>query len=137
MEEDSRYWNEELYDAIRDSSEAARKGFAIRERAFEFAVAATTMCDRIAASSFTGRELARQLFRSSSSVGANLEEADAAHSRADFASKCGIALREARESRYWLRLAERTGKADTGLLQEESRELVAILTTIVKKSRAS
>lgn len=48
---------------------------------------------------------ASQLWRSGTSVGANVEEAQAAQSRADFRSKMGIAPKEARETHYWLRLA--------------------------------
>jgi four helix bundle protein len=72
------------------------------------------------------------------SVGANLEEADAAQSRADFVSKCNISLKEARECRYWLRLLDRIVK-DSRIepLCNEATELIAILTTIVRKSRES
>lgn len=122
-------------DEIRDASESDRKGYAIRERAFEFACAVSGKCEELASQSFTGREIARQLFRSASSIGANLEEADAAHSRADFSAKCGIALKEARETRYWLRLSQRTKPVMVDDLLSEVREIVAILTTIIKKTR--
>jgi len=122
-------------DEIRDSSESGRKGYAIRERAFELACAVSEKCEELASQSFTGREIARQLFRSASSIGANLEEADAAHSRADFTAKCEIALKEARETRYWLRLAQRTKPVVVDDLLSEVREIVAILTTIIKKTR--
>jgi len=80
--------------------------------------------------------LAAQLVDSGTSIGANLEEADAAQSRADFISKCSIALKEARESHYWLRLMRATRKIDNETLLAEWNELVAILTTIVRKTRA-
>ena len=51
-----------------------------------------------------GRTLSGQLLRAGTSVGANLEEAQAGQSRADFISKNAIALKEARETHYWLRL---------------------------------
>ncbi|MFP5247342.1 MAG: four helix bundle protein, partial [Thermoanaerobaculia bacterium] len=71
-----------------------------------------------------------------SSIGANLEEADAAQSRADFISKCNISLKEARESRYWLRILSRfINSRRIAALIQESTELIAILTTIVRKSR--
>ncbi|HEX7708168.1 MAG TPA: four helix bundle protein, partial [Thermoanaerobaculia bacterium] len=50
------------------------------------------------------RSLGSQAMRAAGSIGANLEEADAAQSTPDFISKCNIALKEARETRYWLRI---------------------------------
>jgi four helix bundle protein len=49
-------------------------------------------------------DLASQLWRAGTSIGANVEEAQAAQSRADFRSKMAIAAKEARETHYWLRL---------------------------------
>ena len=80
----------------------------------------------------------RQASSAASSIGANLEEADAAQSRPDFISKCNIALKEARECRYWLRILARLysqQKERFAPLIAEATELVAILTTIVRKSR--
>ena len=80
-------------------------------------------------------DLASQFWRAGTSIGANLEEAQAAQSRADFKSKMGIAAKEARETIYWLRLAR-----DSGILNPESAEsllaqaasIKKILTSIVK-----
>ena len=84
-------------------------------------------------------DLASQLWRAGTSVGANVEEAQAAQSRADFRSKMSIAAKEARESRYWLRLT-RDGnvlpKAQVAPLIDDSEELIRILTSIVKSSGA-
>lgn len=85
-----------------------------------------------------GRTLGRQLLRCGTSIGANLEEAEAGQSRADFISKCGIALKEARDTHYWLRLMSTTGLVNSQNAEPliiESNELIAILTTIIKKSR--
>lgn len=84
------------------------------------------------------RTLANQLLRSGSSVGANVEEGYASQSHADFVSKYSIACKEARETHYWLRLlvAADVAPADRLLpLIDEANQLVAILTTIVKKTR--
>jgi four helix bundle protein len=51
-----------------------------------------------------GRVIGRQLLKSGTSIGANVEEAQAGYSRPDFAAKMSIALKEARETRYWLTL---------------------------------
>jgi four helix bundle protein len=85
-----------------------------------------------------GRTLSRQLLRSGTSIGANIEEAQAGQSRADFLSKYSIALKEARETLYWLRLIAECEIIASLRLAEitlECDELVAILTTIVKNTR--
>jgi len=119
---------------------AMRKGADIQERAFEFAVRIVELVDVLVTRGMSARVLATQLLRSSTSIGANLEEADAGQSRADFISKCGIALKEARESHYWLRLLARTRKIKStdrsDELIAECNEIVAVLTTIVRKSRS-
>ena len=81
--------------------------------------------------------MSRQLMRAATSIGANLEEADAGQSRADFVSKCTIALKEGRESLYWLRLLQATGKVNETAdpLVHECDRIVAVLTTIVKKAK--
>ena len=82
--------------------------------------------------------LCRQLIRSGTSFGADLEEANAAQSRADFISKCHIALKEARETHYWLRLYQATGivlESKLNDLIKESNEIISILTAIVKKNK--
>jgi len=82
--------------------------------------------------------LSGQLVRAGTSIGANLEEAQAAQSRADFIAKCQIALKEARETNYWLRLFQSTGLVSEdkiGNLLKESHEIISILTTIVKNSK--
>ena len=82
-------------------------------------------------------DLASQLWRSGTSIGANVEEAQAAQSRADFRSKMCIAAKEARESHYWLRLT-RDGSVLSGdqvnPLIEEIESIKRLLTAIVKSS---
>lgn len=77
-----------------------------------------------------------QLTKSSSSTGANYEEAQAASSKADFKHKVGIALREMRESNYWFRVfkeLEIGDKTKCEYLVKESDELKRILGSIVSK----
>src|ERR1043165_5193782 len=117
-------------------SDERSKGSDIRERAFAFAVRVIELHRFIYKSDPSLRSTSAQASSAAGSVGANLEEADAAQSRADFISKCNIALKEARESRYWLRiLAEFIKRDRIEALIAESTEIIAILTTIVKKSR--
>jgi len=109
----------------------------IQERTFEFACRIVKLHRTLTRRGATARRLAAQLLDAGTSVGSNLEEAEAGQSRADFISKCRIALKEARESRYWLRLFAATElvppKRLTSLIQE-AHEIVAILTTIVRKA---
>jgi len=83
--------------------------------------------------------IGKQLLRAATSIGANIEEAQASESRADFAHKVGIAQKEARESLYWLRLLQDAALVPASRLNplwEETKELVAILTTIVVKTKS-
>ena len=76
----------------------------IKERTFSFALDIVHMAQRLDECPGVSRTLGRQLLRSGTSIGANVEEAQAGQSRADFSSKYAIALKEARETVYWLRL---------------------------------
>jgi four helix bundle protein len=83
--------------------------------------------------------LSKQLLRSGTSIGANVEEATAAISKKDFAHKMSISSKEARETKYWLRLIKHSQivKVDVGDLINQIEELIRILTAIVKTSQRS
>ena len=111
----------------------------IRERAFVFACRIVKLHQYVVKRGSTGRALGGQLLRSGTSIGANLEEGRGGQSRADFLSKCSIALKEARETHYWLRLLAACDLVPADRiapLVDEANELVAILTSIVKKVKA-
>lgn len=81
--------------------------------------------------------LSKQLLRSGTSVGANVNEAQAAQTKADFVSKMSIASKEAREAKYWLDLLCETqylkqSEQHVQTLLEQNEELIKILTSIVK-----
>ena len=79
--------------------------------------------------------LSKQLLRSGTSIGANVEEALAGQSRADFLSKMSIASKEARESHYWLRLlrdSKTLSSAKVEPLLADSQSLINLLASIVK-----
>ncbi len=85
-----------------------------------------------------GWTIGRQYLRSATSVGANVAEAQSAETRADFVHKYSIALKEARESLYWLRVMDRSGllrSEDLGHLKAETEELIAIITTIIVRAK--
>jgi four helix bundle protein len=110
----------------------------IQARAFDFAVQIVRLHQKLARQGSAGRVMSSQLLRSGTSIGANLEEASVGQSRADFIAKCVIALKEARETHYWLRLiaaCQIAGPQEFAPIIAEANELVAILTTIVKNSR--
>jgi len=83
-------------------------------------------------------DLASQFWRSGTSIGANIEEAQAAQSRADFRSKMSITAKEARESHYWLRLAcdsRVLERAEVDPLIGKIESIRKILTSIVKSTK--
>ena len=108
------------------------------ERTFAFATRVVCLCRELDKGPGVGRTLCRQLLRSGTSIGANVEEAQGGQSRADFVSKMQIACKEARETHYWLRLLVASDIVPTERLAplvQESNELVAILTTIIKNTK--
>ncbi len=82
--------------------------------------------------------LSRQLLKSGTSIGANIAEAEQAQSRADFVSKMGISLKEAAETKYWLKLLSATGyltEAEASSILLDCVELEKILVSIVKSTK--
>ena len=81
--------------------------------------------------------LSKQLLRSGTSIGANVAEAQKAQSPADFNAKMNIALKEANETEYWLRLLHRTdylSDSEFNSIYPDIDEIIAILTSICKKT---
>lgn len=83
--------------------------------------------------------LSRQLLKSATSIGANVNESTAAQSKADFIAKMAIASKEARETKYWLRLLTeaKIGEIETEQLLKDIDEIISILTAIVKTSQTN
>ena len=81
--------------------------------------------------------LSKQLLRSACSIGANVQEASAGQSRKDFISKMSIASKEARETRYWLKLLDKSKLVDVdySVYLAEVEVIIKILTKIVKTSQ--
>lgn len=85
-----------------------------------------------------GRVLGNQLLRSGTSIGANVNEAQAAQSRADFISKLSIAHKEARESAYWLRLIVAAGVCSVETvttLTDQTEQLIKLLSSIILSTK--
>jgi len=82
--------------------------------------------------------LGKQLLRSGTSVGANYREANQGRSRAEFLAKMGDCLKELSETEYWLDLLNAEDLGDKGgceNLLQETRQLIAIFTTIIKNTK--
>ncbi|MBC7912149.1 MAG: four helix bundle protein [Pyrinomonadaceae bacterium] len=112
----------------------------IQERTFDFAVRIVKLCQRLDEQPGTGRTLGRQLIRAGTSIGANVEEAQAGQSKADFISKYAIALKEARETVFWLRLLAATDilpAVRLSDLQVEAEELTRIIGAIIVSAKSS
>ena len=83
--------------------------------------------------------ISKQLLRSATSIGANIEEAITGQSKKDFLHKMAIALKEVRETRYWLNLLDKSQiiKIDYGSYLQEIESIINILTKIIKTSSQS
>ena len=83
--------------------------------------------------------ISKQLLRSGTSIGAIVEEASAAQTKKDFITKMSIASKEARETRYWLRLLQQSKivNFDFSMYLNSIEELIKILTSIVKTSQSN
>jgi four helix bundle protein len=110
---------------------------SLNDRAFEFGAAVLRLYPRLSTNP-AHAHMALQLLRAASSIGAHLEESKVANSRRDMGAKQAIALREARESRHWLRMfiAGDVLVDELRPLSAESHELTAMLTASVKKLRS-
>lgn len=114
--------------------------YDIQERTFLFSCRLVTLCRAFQSADHVARRLAFQLLDAGTSVGANLEEADAGQTKPDFIAKASIARKACGEAKYWLRLlafAEPNRQSEIGPLLDECRQLVAILTTIVKNAQSN
>jgi len=81
--------------------------------------------------------ISKQLLKSGTSIGANVEEASAGQTKKDFITKMCIASKEARETKYWLRLLQKSKflDKDYNVYINEIDEIIRILTSIVKTAQ--
>ena len=122
------------------TQQAARPVFDLEQRTSEFARQVRQFVKRLRLG-VSNIDDARQVVRSSGSIGANYIEANEALSRKDFVMRLKISRKEAKETRYWLRLIDVGDDAE--LLQErdalaqESHELMCIVAAILRKSETT
>jgi len=109
---------------------------ALKQKSYSFALKIIKVCREL--QSEKEFILSKQLLRSGTAIGALIEEANQAESRADFIHKLSLANKEANETQYWIRLlidsetiTEEKGKS----LSIESTELIKILTASIKTSK--
>ena len=109
----------------------------VRDKSYAFALRVIGLARRLRQQK--EYELAGQLLRAGTSIGANVEEAQAAHNRPDFVAKMSIAAKEARETHYWLRLLRdsKTGPPDeVASMLQDANELIRLLAAIVKTGQS-
>ena len=109
----------------------------IEEKSFAFAIRIVNLYKHL---NETKREfvLSKQLLRSGTSIGANVAEAEQAQSSPDFVSKMGIALKEASETKYWIKLLASTNyltEAETDSILNDCVEIEKILVSIIKTAK--
>ena len=110
---------------------------AVQEKSFRFAVRIVNLC-RYLQTERKEYVLSKQLLRSGTSIGANVAESQQAQSKADFTNKLNIALKEAYETNYWLRLMFETQYLNTQEFESivaDCKELEKLLIAIVKTSK--
>ena len=113
-------------------------GATVQEKSFRFAVRIVNLC-RYLQTEHKEHVLSKQLLRSGTSIGANVAESQQAQSRADFVNKLAIALKEADETQYWLELlyeSQIIEQCQFNLLNEELKEVIAIITSSIKTAKS-
>jgi four helix bundle protein len=113
----------------------AKEQSIIQKKSFEFALSIIELYKQL----ITKNEyvLSKQLLRSGTSIGANVEEASAGQTKKDFIAKMSIASKEARETLYWLKLLQESNltNIDCSNQLKQCNDIINILTAIVKTSQ--
>ncbi|MFC1478100.1 four helix bundle protein [Candidatus Margulisiibacteriota bacterium] len=116
--------------------ETIKKKFDIRERTFDFSLDVIRLARLIPKNDIAAQVVYKQLVRSATSIGANMEEADSTISTPDFIHKVNIAKKEAQETKYWLRLSkEFVSSQKVQLLIAECMEIIKILAKMIRNSQ--
>lgn len=114
-----------------------KKGYDLEERTARFAEAVIDFCKSVRQDSIT-QPIINQLVRAGTSIGANYSEADEASSKKDFINKICIANKEAKETKYWLRVSAHAVpecKVNARVLWREAQELNLIFSAIIRNAR--
>ena len=111
----------------------------VKEKSFRFAIRIVRLC-KFLHNTKNEHVISKQLLRSGTSIGANTAEARYAQSRPDFVSKLSIAMKEAAETDYWLRLLYETDyltQAQFSSLIHDCDELERLLASIIKTTKSN
>ena len=114
-------------------------GNVVLEKSFEFSIRIVNLFQYIRNRDHSIEPLLKQILRSGTSIGANITEAQGSNSAKDFIYKLQIALKESRETEYWLRLLKATRHLDDKefkSMHSECVELIKLLTSILKKLKS-
>lgn len=109
----------------------------IHDKSLQFAVRIVKLC-KIIRNDMHEYELASQLLRSGTSIGANISESKNAQSRIDFINKLNIALKECDETEYWIRLLHKSDildKRSYDSIRNDCLEIIRLLTSIIKTAK--
>ena len=107
----------------------------VKDKAERFAVR-IVKCSRYIRDKQREYSLADQLLRSGTSIGANLSEAEFAQSKADFITKLSISLKEAAETKFWLKLLHKTDLLEDKMfysMYTDVKDIISLLVTILRK----
>ena len=120
-----------------DQDSEKRKIFDIRERTLEFSLRVIDIAEALP-KSLLSEIVRRQLMKSGTSIGANVQEADGSVSKKDFINKASIARKEARETKYWLRILDRKNEnIDLSDEIQEVQEIIKILSAMITNTKNS
>jgi four helix bundle protein len=119
-----------------NQNEKENKVYDIRERIFNFSLRVFEISDMLSQKR-EGDIVKTQFVSSGTSIGANMEEADGSVTKKDFLNKVVIARKEAKESRYWLRLISEkfVNKENVKEDLQELQEIINILSAIINKTK--
>lgn len=120
--------------------ESIKYGNVVLEKSFNFGVRILKLYRFLLKQDHSLEPILKQILRSGTSIGANITEAQNAPSIKDFINKLNIALKEARESEYWLNLFKASDIIDEKsfkILQLDCKELIKLLIAIIKTSKSN
>jgi len=118
--------------------EAVKYGNVILEKSFKFSVRIIKCYKELTERDSSLVPLYKQFLRSGTSIGANISEAQNSPSKKDFIHRLTIALKETRETEYWLKLLKEVNiisKTEFKSINNDCTELIKLLTSIIKKSK--
>ncbi|QQS36236.1 MAG: four helix bundle protein [Ignavibacteriales bacterium] len=120
------------------SEESIKYGNVVLEKSFKFSVRIIKLYKFLLKNNFSIEPIVKQILRSGTSIGANITEAQNSPSSKDFINKLNIALKEARETEYWINLLNASdiiNNKSFESLSNDCKELIKLLISIIKTSK--